>query len=193
MASRSSARITRHSEIAANGWLRRLRRPRSRLAGPAACGGFARRLLPPSAARGYAPNAQSRPGVGCRAVAARPPNSRARARGFAGTARALRRRPRPRRASAASRMLRRESPRSVFPSRLRSEHAAAGRRGSDPAVTPCPPDSRARARRLRRRRSCSSPPVAAARRPGGGAAACARRRGFGSGAGTEPAQVVANR
>ena len=51
--------------------------------------------------RGYAPNAQSGPIAGGRAVTARPPDSRARAWGFAGAVLALRR-PRPRRAGPAN-------------------------------------------------------------------------------------------
>jgi hypothetical protein len=67
---------------------------------------------------------------------------------------------------------------------VRSERAAAAQRASGPAVTACPPDSRARAWGLRPRCSCSSPPALAssARRKCGGA----RCRGFESVAGTEP-------
>ena len=94
-------------------------------------------------------------------------------------ARALRRRPRAvsparRRAAACARCrgFENAAPRLLLPARCprragyepnaQSRPGASGR-----AVTPCPPDSRARARGLRRRCSCSSPPTAlAARRLG---------------------------
>ena len=62
---------------------------------------LARRLLPLTAARAYAPSALSGPGASLPAVTSRPPDSRGRARGFAGAARALRRRPRSRLAGSA--------------------------------------------------------------------------------------------
>jgi hypothetical protein len=95
-------RITRYSETAPNGWLRRLRRPPSRLAGPAPCGSCSRwrgskvalARNHPQLRAGYAPNVQPGPaGERPGAHGSRRPDSRARARAFAGAARALRRRP----------------------------------------------------------------------------------------------------
>jgi hypothetical protein len=94
-------RITRYSETAPNGWLRRLRRPPSRLAGPAPCGSCLRwrgskvalARNHPQLRAGYAPNVQPGPaGERPGAHGSRRPDSRARARAFAGAARALRRR-----------------------------------------------------------------------------------------------------
>jgi hypothetical protein len=56
------------------------------------------------------------------------------------------------------------SPRSVSPPRGYAPNAPSGPGARGQAVTPCPPDSRACAWRLRRRCSWSSPPVFASRR-----------------------------